>query len=92
MQQAIQSSSRSIQQRLTMESQTRLKVQPTVYALHPPELQRISSAICKVLSRHLQMGIRATNIVLNRGNGPNTPVVAGQALAKRSKRMRRVVR
>ena len=92
MQQVTQSSSRSIRQRLTMVSQTRLKVQPTVYVQHPLEPQRISSAICKVLSLHLQMGIRVTNIVSNRENGPNTPVVAGQALAKRSKRMRRVVR
>ena len=75
-----------------MESQIRLKARPTVYAQLPPELQRISSAICKVLSLHSQMGIRATNTVSNRGKGPNTPVVAEQALAKPSRRMRRVAR
>ena len=75
-----------------MESLTRLKAQPTVYALHLPELQRISSAICKVLSLHLRMGIRVINIASNRGKGPNTPVVAEQVLVKPSKRMRRVAR
>jgi hypothetical protein len=38
------------------------------------------------------MGIKVTNIVSNRGKGLNTPVVAEQALAKRSRRMRRVAR
>ena len=92
MQLVIQYSSKSIRQLQTMESQIRPKVQPTAYVQLLLVQRKINSEIFKVHNLHSQTVIKATSIASNKERDLNMQAVVEQELAKRSMRMKKVVK